>query len=348
MKMTWMSAKVFFFLMSGLVFSAGPNQAQVGHNPQSMLNFVWSEEVLHYPADMIHPDVNAVLPSFAAQVYVAHWQGQGRKLLLTEGLPHFSAEQQAFMTKRPFYQIVCTQGTAYEGYHQIRLYAVSREQAGKMAHFMIDTLTRRAQNRRARLLQEKDRLADRIKANEQQRPRIAQQLDALRQSFTQLTDSERYRSLAAEDAAQIAQQRIAALTAESDQVHADTAQCQAILTSIEKHVTGIQADNIPGADQVIARLKSLGTEQQVRLDGLKARAQVIEQTLAGERKLRELYVQMHDLQQQQRRIAQALDKDRDRLADLTNQLNDPQPDLWEPVVFEDRVEICAVQCPQKP
>lgn len=355
MKMTWMSTVMFLSLMAGPVFSAwsaaqstsdiGPHQAQVGQNPHDKLNFVWSEEVLHYPGDIIHPDVNGVLPGFAAQVFIAHWSGQGRKLLLTQGLSHFSQEQQAFMTRRPFYQEVCTQGTAYEGYHQIRLYAVSREQAGKMAYFMIDTLTRRAQQRRARLLQEKGRLAARIKANEQNRPRLAQQLDTLHRAFTQLTDSDRYRSLAAQDAAQIAQQRIVALTAQSDRVRAESAQCQAILSSSKKHLAGIQDVNSPGADRIMTRLKGLAAEQQVRLDGLQARSQVIEQTLTGERKLRQLYVQMQDLQQRQRRIGQALDKDRDRLTDLTHQLTDPQPGLWKPVVFKNRVEICAVQCP---
>lgn len=340
---TWMSAIFFFFFFLSPVFSLESNRAQVGENPQDVLSFVWSEEVVHYPAHEVKPGVDAVIPGFASQVFITHWQGQGHKLLLNEGLSHLSEPQQTFMKNHPFYQVVCTDGTAYEGFNLIRLYAVNREQAGKMAHVMIDTLTRQAQQRRFRLMQERRRVEDRIQRHCQGCPRIAHKLGALKKTMARHLDVERYRTLAAQDAAEVAQERIVALTTESDQIRAEVAECYTVVESLEGHVEGLKDDNLPDTGWAIARLETVAVENKARLEGLQARMTVINQTLGEEKELRSLYQQMQELQQQQRRLTQAMEKDKDRLANLTQRLTDSEPELWEPVIFENRIEICAVQ-----
>ncbi len=327
---TRMSAMFFFFLFLSVLWADESHSVQIGKDPQDRLTFVWSEEIVHYPISVDISDIEAPMPAYVAQLYVTGCKSQECLLILKKGASQFATKQQTLMDTRPFVQVVSTEGTAYEGYDLIRLYAINRKQAGKMAYVVIDTLTQRAQQQQAQLERDKRQLHKKLRLANTEQGHASEQLESLQGRFTDLLGSEHYQGQTARDAAELAQQRIVELTAQSDLVRAQLAESHTVIESVKERLGQLKTEVAAEDRDSLLDLKTLTAEHQARWEGLEARQRVLNQALVQEKWLRGLYQQIQALQQEKDQLAQDQIQYRERLDFLETRTAQTDPDLCVP------------------
>ncbi|MHC4623962.1 MAG: hypothetical protein ACYS4W_08680 [Planctomycetota bacterium] len=216
------------------------------------------------------------------------------------------------------------------------LYAVSEDDAKKMAEVVVELLTNRANQRMQSYKNQAEELRGNIAEAKKEIPEKEAEAEAARPKLDELKKTVPYRwPKEAEDA--ISEFNRMLTTSE-----VEIAGIRASLEAIEKFQAKGRREGF-ARDDTIDKLEKMAIEETIKLRAAEARKRTAERLRKDAETLVELYAKLSNALREQETLTRRVRECEDMLAEVEELLANPRPEMLPPKVYENKVTIHPVR-----
>jgi peptidoglycan hydrolase CwlO-like protein len=323
------------------VFATEPNEP---NEPKTEIKFKINDSTQRWSIGST-PGRGPIKPTHVAELFIKEYgnvpgggsYGNFDRLLQTPISKSMTSNQKEFLKTSSSYSTVSENLRDMPiGYLTIRLYAVSQEDAKKMALAFIELLNERARERikleediRHKIEQEIAQAKKELPEKQKQLKEIEKQYDAIKEA------THRYASDA--DSWDLAKKNISEMERTLNELNIELAGIQERLKTIEKY------RNQPDLRaETYAHLDQMYIENMVELSGLEARKKVTEKIHRLEEEFIKLFNERGNLSGEVDRLNETIKTRQMDIEQITNRLNKPTPEMQPPEVYQNTVTIYPV------
>ena len=321
------------------VWSAEPNEP---NEPTTELKYKMDDSRQRWKIGS-QPGRGPVKPTHVAELFVKKYgnipgggsYGNFDRLLQTEISKSMTSNQKEFIKTSSSYSVMGENLSNMPiGYLTIRLYAVSQEDAKKMALAFIELLNERAQER---IKHEEDilrEIEERIDQAKKELPEKQKQLKEVEQSYQNIKEATHQFSSDTE-AYDLAKTSIVEMDKTLNALDIELAGIREKLKTIEKYRN---EPNLRDKD----KLDEMYIELMIELSGLEARRKVTEQIRAREQEFMRLFNRLGNLRHEVGSLESSIKDSKRIIKDYTDEIDNPRTSMQPPKVYQDTVTIYPV------
>jgi hypothetical protein len=306
-------------------------QTDASKNPAEDLWFKSAQPTLRWPVRIVR-DQDIPVPTHVASFYYAHG-GRSPKisdLPKTRIWATLSENQRQFCRMPKLWTGVGTNGTALENYSMIRIFAVSEDDARKMARAYVELLNTQFEESRRDIAAQKAALGKSISQKAQDLARDETRHEVVCTQVDKAKQSARYLSLKDSEASEAAKATILRMNTLMDEITIDASEIKAKLTAIEKLKT---------RESTLSPLRTMEEELTIELAGIEARRETVDRTFAVATQFRQLYLERIALEQQIARNKHTLSTERIKFEKLIAEFDTRHQIVNRPEVYQNKVTI---------
>ncbi|MBN2183018.1 MAG: hypothetical protein JW715_13995 [Sedimentisphaerales bacterium] len=314
------------------VFAAESNEP---NEPKTELKYKIDDSLQHWRISS-HPGRGPVKPTHVAELFIKEYgnipgggsYGNFDRLLQTEISKSMTSNQREFIKTSSSYSVTGENLPNMPiGYITVRLYAVSQEDAKKMALAFIELLNARAQDR---IKNEEDILREieqRIAQAKKDLPEKQKQLNEIEKSYHSIKNAT-HRFSDDGQAYDLAKASIVEMDKTINALDIELAGIREKLKTIEKYQNEASLRD---------KLNEMHIELMIEMSGLEARKKATEKI----RRIEEEFLKLFNEREKLRNEVNDLDNTSKKVIDY-NWRDNPRPEMLPPKVYQNTVTICPV------
>jgi len=334
------------------VFAAEPNEP---NEPTTELKYKMDDSRQRWQIGS-HLGRGPIKPTHVAELFIKEYgnipgggnYGNFGRLLQTEISKSMTSNQKEFIKTSSSYSVMGGNLPNMPiGYLTIRLYAVSPEDAKKMAQAFIELLNERTQER---IKHQEDRfrkLGHEIAQAKEKLPEKQKQFEESELKYKEIKDA-RYSSLTEEEAYEKPKETMLLMNKTLDALEIELAGIQEKLNSIEKYRQRRYAEDAKNfSRETLDKLDQMFVEQMIELSSAKARQQAALKIRNREKEFLDLFNQWGSLEVEVNQLKHHLEISENTLRDVESILADPEPKMLPPIIYQNTATIYPVRVEDK-
>lgn len=332
----------------GLVLGAEPNEAKIE------LKYEISDDeqewlITDTRGNIVKDKVVAGLikPTHVAELFIIAYPPSAEILLETSAGKNMSERQRRFLTTTAgTISMIGPYGKSIRGYHHFRLYAISEDDAKKMAQAMLEYRANDLIADYESCLTQRKELEEKVADIKKELPEKQKQAKAAESKCMEIKDS-RYFSLHESEAIKKAKETMLQMDKMLDVLEIELAGIREKLEAIEeyrkpKNLTDmLKYKRYP--DEVMPKLDQMFVEQMIERRSVEARKKAALKIQSREKGFLDLFSQKSNLEAGVRTLKKSLNDSERRLDEIERVLSDMGPDMLVPKVFQNKVTIYPVR-----
>jgi hypothetical protein len=322
------------------ILSAEPNEAETKlkfeinkEKPQLWLNNSGRRAV--GPIKPTHVAVFYIRPSNLPEGHEDILQ-----ILNTSAGKTLSENQRHFLTASD--SVICLSFQDIRNHDQIRLYAVSEEEAKKTARAYLECAINRANAKVQEYEKYLNETKEKIIQIKKSLPEKQKQSKAAESKFKE-TKNARYFSLEDGEAYENAKETMLQMDKMLDVLEIELEGIQEKLTSIEKFRSTKRLGGRRLSEETLDKLDHMLVEQMIELKGAEARKEATLRIRGREKGFLDLFNQWDSLNSEVNRLKRNLDNSEKNMRNIEKTLANPRKEMLPPKVYQDRITIYPVR-----
>jgi len=328
----------------GLVLGAEPNEAKIELKYE--ISDDEQEWLMTDKRGNIEKDrvvAGLIKPSHVAELFISSYLPSAEILLETSAGKNMSEQQRRFLTTTAgTISMIGPYGKSIRGYRHFRLYAISEDDAKKMAQSMLEYRANDLIADYERCLAQRKELEEKITDIKKELPEKQKQAKAAESKCMEIKDS-RYFSLPDSDAIKKAKETMLQMDKMLDVLEIEFAGIQEKLKSIEKFRSTKSLGGHRFSDETLDKLDQMIVEQMIERRSVEARKKAALKIQSREKGFLDLFSQKSSLEARVRTSRKSLNDSERRLYEIERVLSDMGPDKLLPKVFQNKVTIYPVR-----
>jgi hypothetical protein len=343
------SRKIIFFVVFVLVciviplFAAEPNEPNEPNKPGTEPKFEVSNSPVRWSITNQpgRGPIGPIRPEYVAEFYIKrsnnipnqNQYGKLDSLLQTNIGKSMSPSQKEFIETSSSYEYAYqpTEATPI-GYGRIRLYAVSQDNAEKMAKAFIEQINENAQKNKKSTEEYLHKSEQALSQDKKDLTEKVSKLKEIEEAYKKI--KEKTHQISSDDeAVDLAKKSIIEMDKMFNDLDIELAGIRARIKSIEDYRNSAQ---VP---QVQAKLDSMYTDLMIELSGLEARRRVAEEIYSREQEFLSMFNKKTALQKGVDELNKKIISGQGNIERLTYALNLPDPDFLPADIYKNTVTI---------